>query len=108
LLGQLSLSFFLLEHVLSLLSLHASILAFLVVSTEVLAPLLLLLNNLIGNAIKLFVLDVDLVNQFLVLLNIFDSSILDLLEKSDILRLNFLLLGLMVLDELLHLSDLHL
>lgn len=106
LLNLLSIGLLFLEHVLGLLSLHASILALLVVLGKVLHSLLLLLDNLLIDAIELSILLDNLVDELLVHLNIFVSALLDLLEELDILRLNFLLLGLVVLDEFLHLSDL--
>ena len=106
LLNLLPISLLFLEHIFGLLSLHAGILTLLVVLGKVLHSLLLLLDNLLIDAIEFSILLDDLIDKLLVHLNIFDSAFLDLLEELNILRLNFLLLGLVVFDEFLHLSDL--
>lgn len=98
----------LLEHVLGFLGLHRGVVTLLVVLLEIGSSIFLFLDNLLGDAIEFPILIINLINNLLVLLNILDSSVLDLLEKSNILLLYLLLLGLMVLNELLHLSHLHL
>ena len=79
-----------------------------IVFGQVLAPLLLFLYNLLRDAIKLSIFGINLINQLLILLNILYSSILNLFQKSDILRLYLLLLLLILLNELLNLPNLHL
>jgi hypothetical protein len=91
LLDMLSLSLLLLEHVLGLLGLHTGILALLVVLSQILLSLFLFLDHLSGDVVKFAILGIDRVYKFLVLLHIFNSTILNLLENLDIFLLDLLL-----------------
>ena len=82
----------LLEHVLGFLGLHRGVVTLLVVLLEIGSSIFLFLDNLFGDAIEFPILIINLINNLLVLLNILDSSVLDLLKKSNILLLYLLLL----------------
>jgi hypothetical protein len=64
------------------------------------------MNHLFCDVVEFPVFRDDLVDELLVLLNVLGSAILDCFQELDVLLLNLLLLGLMLLDQLLHLPNL--